>query len=462
MFEKELIKLFAKKGDRPPEEVSLDPSLNPHSAKAIELKYKRFKKMREWEEHRTEKPSAAVRFKHIISYCFDSYMNIYMEYLDDVLNDQFSQIMSQETWVVEETDRYKVLGSITTLIFSFSKRTQQESYLPPQAKLLLLKLYAKYLTLYASKLKDRLPRYYVLEELKAQREPLNKDEECIVCSIINTAYYCSNTTTKMEEKFKASIEAQYHDRISLEDEGAQFQSIIALAFSVLVTALEKKIEPYFDKITKLLWDKAEIVVDQSQYVTDVIELLSDTIPFYNKWIVVSDHFSFFCTTFVRSFIHMYETTIKTCKIISTNGTQQLLLDIENIKIALLRLPVQGMGDSAKVTDRYARRVKRLMGAVENYIKALACPADTLVDSYKLLIPDHSDIGLVKIMQLRGMKRVEMEAILDEYGSEPDSLARSQVKSNLISNLNFSGVVSVGDQSTIKKFFSFRGSSGNPS
>jgi len=367
-----------------------------------------------------------MKFNRIISVAFDQYMYIFIEHQRRVMQQAFDQIMSEETWHVPDEDRNKVLGSSTDLIYFFSKTRQQTSFLSKSTSYLqMYELFAKFLVLYADKLEQRLPS---LDSLKDNKSLLSIDEEKVACCIINTAHYCSNTTTKTEESIKKEIDEKFREKINLETVVSKYQGVIALAVSVLVKSLEAKVAPAFDKMSKTEWEKWESVDDQSAYVDQISAVVQESVPFYNLWIM-TNHFSFLCDAFAGSFVPTFCQAIYKCKKVSTVGAQQLLLDMASLKTVLLKLPTLGRSSFAEVPERYTKRVKREMLKVEKLLKVLLAPEENLVETYKQLITPHSDSDFVKILEIKGIKRSEMESYLDKYGSKVDSAVRAELKSS---------------------------------
>jgi hypothetical protein len=80
-----------------------------------------------------------------------------------------------------------------------------------------------------------------------------------VCSILNTADYCQNTTTQLEEKFSEKLAAQYQDKVDMKEEQDAFNDIITTCTQVLVRALESHCEPALSVMIKTRWDSFEEV-----------------------------------------------------------------------------------------------------------------------------------------------------------------------------------------------------------
>jgi hypothetical protein len=200
------------------------------------------------------------------------------------------KIMSEETWTVEEDERTKVLRSSTDLIYYFKTSMKVlNSLTKDQAFYDLHLLFKKYLKQYSVILIDKIP---------PPDTKLSEKEEKMLCLIVNTAEYCSSTTTSMAEAIRKSIKSKFVEKIDLSSEQADFESVIAKAIKGLVYGLEAKLEPAFLQMTKMPWASWETVGDQSEYVNHISTYIDQSVPIYHNWLSNSAHFSYFCDYFV--------------------------------------------------------------------------------------------------------------------------------------------------------------------
>eukprot|EP01120_Amphizonella_sp_Union-15-10_P016091 TRINITY_DN8383_c0_g1_i1.p1 TRINITY_DN8383_c0_g1~~TRINITY_DN8383_c0_g1_i1.p1 ORF type:complete len:372 (+),score=78.79 TRINITY_DN8383_c0_g1_i1:2-1117(+) len=352
-------------------------------------------------------------------------MHIFVAYQKSIMQQAFDQIMSEEPWIVPDEDRNKVLASSTDLIYYFSKTRENTKFIhKSSSSLQMYDLFADYLGRYADRLQQKLPG---VDSFKDTKFSLSKDEEKTVCCIINTAQYCSNTTIKTEDGIKNDVDQKIKEKVNLHEVVSKYQGVIALALSVLVKSLECKVFPSLEFMVKTDWEKWETVGDQSGYVDSIANTLKEFVPFYNQWIT-TDHFKFFCDAFSGSFISVYYQSIFRCKRVSLVASQQLLLDMTSLRTLLLKMPVMGKSLTLEVPERYSKRIKREMDKIEKLLKVLLADPENLVETYKQLVPNHSDAELVKILEIKGIKRSEMEAFLDKYGSKSDSVVRTEIRS----------------------------------
>lgn len=85
-----------------------------------------------------------------------------------------------------------------------------------------------------------------------------------------------------------------------------------------------------------------------------------------------------------------------------------------------------------------------MSRLDKLLKTVMTPAELLVDTYKAIVSDHTELDLIKIMDIQGIKKSEQEGYLDQYGSPKDSPGRLEVRA---------AATSEEKASTIRRLFS---------
>jgi hypothetical protein len=107
------------------------------------------------------------------------------------------------------------------------------------------------------------------------------------------------------------------------------------------------------------------------------------------------------------------------KKISEPATQQLLLDVYNIKSLMLHLPALSpelsINKTTPATGMFAKLVNAKCTYIEMVLKLVGTPDDMLLDRFKIMWPDGSATDLQMIMNLKGTKRPDQQAILEMLG-----------------------------------------------
>jgi hypothetical protein len=401
-FERELTKIFTQKL---PEDVQNDESSSQEATPPI--------------------PQAPemLKFKGIISSAFTPYLYIYIQDQEAALHEMFTGLLTDEKWILEEDAPVLVLISASDMITHFmTARDRCAALNKGQAFFDLFKLFKKYLELYGDKLKEKLSAFDV--------NAMTNSNEVTVCLIINTANYMDGVLQKIEISFKNTIEPPFKEKIDLETTTAKYKSVVAQATNLLVKVLENLINPVLQKMATTSWEKITAVSVESEYTHDLTKILEEKIPFYRKWITAPERFQFLCDAFVTVFLPALYQTLFKCKRLNDLAHQQLLLDIVYIRKLIETLPVIGLPKSTPCNERYVKRVKRELDRIEKIIRLVIGPVDILVESYKTNFPDHNETELVKIMDLKYIRKQDQEHLLDQYGSPKDSPARLEIRSAL--------------------------------
>lgn len=116
------------------------------------------------------------------------------------------------------------------------------------------------------------------------------------------------------------------------------------------------------------------------------------------------------------------------KRISEPGTQQLLLDVYNLKTLFLKLPVlekvsspgkkAASGGSTIAPAMYTKMVQKHFGRIETLLKLVGTPIDLLIENFRVQWASGSALELQIVMSLKGMKRNEQAAHLEKFGLDP--------------------------------------------
>lgn len=103
---------------------------------------------------------------------------------------------------------------------------------------------------------------------------------------------------------------------------------------------------------------------------------------------------------------------------------------------MLSIPSIGFEDQEKkkaAPRAFVRYVNKEMGRAEALLKTLMSPSERLIPTFKALLPKSKNEELVKIMSLRGLKKSEQQALLQEYNKTV--AAEERVDPSLVSESN---------------------------
>ena len=101
------------------------------------------------------------------------------------------------------------------------------------------------------------------------------------------------------------------------------------------------------------------------------------------------------------------------KKISEAGTQQLLLDTYNLKTLLLH--IHGVGSDQKVAPPmlFTKLIQSQSSQIETTLKLVGTPEEMLLERFRIMMPEGKLEDMVCVMTLKGMKRSDMQPILDK-------------------------------------------------
>ena len=214
----------------------------------------------------------------------------------------------------------QMVMSSSTELFSFYRLTlTQCSKLSAGSPLVeLSKVFAKYLDQYA----QQILFYYISERPSGQTPSRTPSIEDTII-VLNTADYCYNTCTQLEEKIKSRVDEGFRSSIDLQSQADAFMGIASAAVRGLVRKVEVDLEPSWREMRNTGWSKLESVGDQSSYVGELLGKFKSR----SAEILVSLHKQqyarAFCDNLVESLMHSFVANIIQCRPISEVGAEQV-------------------------------------------------------------------------------------------------------------------------------------------
>uniref|UniRef100_A0A0N4X9B2 Vacuolar protein sorting-associated protein 53 homolog n=1 Tax=Haemonchus placei TaxID=6290 RepID=A0A0N4X9B2_HAEPC len=189
---------------------------------------------------------------------------------------------------------------------------------------------------------------------------LSADQQFLTCCILATADWCAETTLQLQEKL-----AQRLAGVDLSQEMETFYGITNQALAVLVQDLEGTCDTALQAISKITWSTVDGVGDESPFVGAIRSHLRAAIPRLRD--LLSDR---------RKYFAHLNATIFNAKLIPSLFGFYLLASIV---------------------------VMSNMDTPEDF-----------VEHYSTLLPDSNTSELQKVLDMRGVKKVEQTAILQAY------------------------------------------------
>ena len=219
----------------------------------------------------------------------------------------------------EEFSSQMVISSSTEL-FSFYRLTlAQCSKLSNGDKLVeLTKVFAKYLDQYA----QQVLLFYVSERPTGQTPSKMPQLEDMIL-VLNTADYCFNTCTQLEEKIKSRIDESLKSSVDLQSQADAFMGIASATVRSLVRRVEIELEPTWREMRNTGWSKMESVGDQSSYVAELLRRIENKAGEILGVLHKQQYARAFCDNIVELVANTYLSNIFQCKPISEVGAEQV-------------------------------------------------------------------------------------------------------------------------------------------
>nr|CDS29172.1 vacuolar protein sorting associated protein 53 [Hymenolepis microstoma] len=308
-----------------------------------------------------------------------------------------------------------------------------------------------------------------------QPSRMSNDEIIRVCVILVTTTYCMKTVEELEKRLKAEVRpSSLASEISFQGEVSALTECRSTCIHRLVAELEAAVIPQLNAMTRMPWASLDSVGDQSPYVTAIVSHLKTQIPpIRDTLFSVRAHFTQICIKFADATINRFVASLYKCKPLNTFGAEQLLLDTQCLKSALLQFPLFGTRITQQPPRTFTALVQDGMAHAERIIKSVMLPigspasgnsgahslpvsssasatsstnpfdslpnepsnsqqppipasfatgpvtikaASTFIKSFIQLMPTADRQVLQKVMDMKGIKRNDQLIIIDEFQS----------------------------------------------
>ncbi|KAJ9126768.1 hypothetical protein QFC24_001799 [Naganishia onofrii] len=247
----------------------------------------------------------------------------------------------------------------------------------------------------------------------------NAQEIKNACLILNTADYCLQTSSQLEERLKETIDPPYNDNVSFEAEHELFIGVVSACLLVLQKELENGCETAFAAILKTPWINLENVSGRSAYVVDLVGSIRQVADIVRERIEQKKYMRSFADRAVGVISNRFTAAVVKSRPLKKIGAEQILLDIQAVKACLLDL-LEGSAEKANAT--YTKLVLKTTGQLETMLKVVLAPdansfqdpPEGFVQNYCLLIGDKSFNNFQKILDLKGTPRSSQQKLLDIF------------------------------------------------
>ncbi|OSX65954.1 hypothetical protein POSPLADRAFT_1177410 [Postia placenta MAD-698-R-SB12] len=379
-------------------------------------------------------PSGASRPLKTITSAFEPHMGVFIDAQDRALSDMLAQHRGYKsrssleaaapTASSDETAPPVFVLPSSTELFYYYKQTldQCASLFTGQPLYELSVLHKKWLKIYAGVTKPpiNLPAFV---SRKSTESRVDANELKNACTLINTADYCQTTALELEENIRETCDKPFKERISFQDERDLFVSAISAAIQVMVRELESACDGPFSTMTRTSWASLKSVSGQSAYIDDLVGAVEQVVDTVRPLVEQKKYLRNFLDKASSSVFAKFTNALVKSRPLKEIGAEQvylsitfdlgdwqLLIDLQAVKVALLRIP----GDSLSTTN-YTRSVSNHTIRLEALLKVIVTPLDPaegFILNYTLLIGDSSFTNFQKILDLKGATKAEQNDLLD--------------------------------------------------
>lgn len=228
----------------------------------------------------------------------------------------------------------QMVVSSSTELYGFYRQTfAQCAKLSTGASLVeLSKVFAKYLDLYA----HQVLLYHISERPSGQtpsRFPTTED----TIIVLNTADYCFNTCTQLEERIKGRVDENLRNYVDFQSQEDAFMGVASAAIRGLVRKVEADLEPAWREMRNTSWSKLQGVNDQSPYVAELLRRVSDRAGEILAVLHKQQYARAFCDNLVELLANAYTANMVQCRPVSEVGAEQVTLSYPDTRMRLMGL-----------------------------------------------------------------------------------------------------------------------------
>ncbi|TKX20132.1 hypothetical protein C1H76_7632 [Elsinoe australis] len=387
------------------------------------------------------RPEKKQGFTQAISEAFEPYLSIWVESQDKQLSSLIPKYRQQPIRNPdEEYHSQMVIPSSTELFNTYRVTLTQCAKLSTGSRLLeLSKTFGKYLDQYCQQV-----LFYFLAERVGPAGPAIED----ISIILNTADYCYQTTSQLEERIRSRIDEEFREQVDLQSQADAFMGIASTCVRAFVRKVEVDCEPAWREMRNITWSKLPSVGDQSGFMTSLIQRMKDRSSEILSHQQKAQYARAFTDNLVDALVTAYISNIVSCRPISESGAEQMLLDSYALKSGLLSLNTPPPTNTTNGTDstpsaprnpNLPKRVSTALSRLDPLLKTLQVnpnPPEALVQAYLIHIHDRSEPNFRKILDLKGIRsHSEISNLIELFNAHKDSPSYSNPSTNALQPSN---------------------------
>ncbi|CBQ72399.1 related to VPS53-subunit of VP51-54 complex, required for protein sorting [Sporisorium reilianum SRZ2] len=366
-----------------------------------------------------------------------------------------------------------VLPSSTELFYFYRQTLEQCARLSNREALRdLYEVYRRWLRVYAEDvLRSALVRPEPARRSMDVRPNIGEIQKW--CLVLNTADYCASTSSQLEEKLREKIHPDFKDAISLDEERDIFTTLVLYAVQTLARELELCSEPIWNSMLRpaVPWSQLQprsngvgSSSSKSQYVMDMASLLEQIGVVVRQDVENKRYVRSWCDRVVGVLTARFMQGLVRLRPLTQPMAEQLLVDATELKKSLVELPRYpvdelgvGADGSTNATEAslshwmpapsaeqtalstqaasYVRYVHRLTDRIDTLLRVVLAPLEVdwsasddfgsssvqdgvekmdLIRAYIKLVGDRSFSNFQKVLDLKGVRKVDQNGLLDRF------------------------------------------------
>jgi hypothetical protein len=187
-----------------------------------------------------------------------------------------------------------------------------------------------------------------------------------------------------------------------------FEDVISYAIDILVGSILSQVQPCFQVFAAIPWSRVTFVGDCSPYISILSSSLSHLMPKYRK-VFHWKHYEVICYRFNCDFLDYFLALIMGLHKICIIGAEQLLLDLNEMKPLLLKLPFISLPikslerQTMEVNEFYYDNILKKIKIIEVVLKLLcSCGDDEQIEeNFYIMWPDgqERDLEIIKALKM---------------------------------------------------------------
>lgn len=438
------IELYIQQEEKDLEKLRQEAKMLPKNADSITIKYKilqkekfieelknenKFQKMNNFSSDSDKRKSAKknnISFNDIISYKFQDYMDIYIDFEDKSMTKKLQLILERETWSPESDfnsaqDLFIYISESLRNCTAFSKGKVFFD--------IVHKVWKKHIQSYSDSLIQKLPKlklhsnsskFNFLKDDSSSTAILNAHQLEIICHIIKMADYCREELEQTKSVVISTIEENFKGKITFSDEERKFYTVLKSSIEVIIISLLNSIDSSLQSMIKTPKENQRSNSEESDFLKEAVDILRKEFPRI-AINIPSEHYPMLCDNFMISLMDVLIEYILKCKKLSMENVHQLLKDVRKLKTFLRELyeihPQYSELYDEDDLDVLNRRVNRSATHVELLLNFLLMhPEESkLVDNYISVMREFGNKKeLSKILEIFGISKQDRSILIGAY------------------------------------------------